>query len=55
MLGHRSLKTTQIYAKVLDEKIERDMEKLQEQLRLLQEQKGGDAKRQSRNEGKRTE
>jgi site-specific recombinase XerD len=50
MLGHRSLKTTQIYAKVLDEKVEKDMEKLQEQLRLLQEQKGGDAKRQSRNE-----
>lgn len=28
MLGHKSLKTTQIYAKVLDEKIERDMAKL---------------------------
>ncbi|PRX52246.1 site-specific integrase [Salegentibacter salegens] len=50
MLGHRSLKTTQIYAKVLDEKIEKDMEKLQEQLRLLQEQKEGEAKRESRNE-----
>lgn len=36
MLGHKSLKTTQIYAKVLDEKVERDMEKLQEQLRKEQ-------------------
>ncbi|MBI6117612.1 site-specific integrase [Salegentibacter maritimus] len=36
MLGHRSLKTTQIYAKVLDEKVERDMEKLQEQLWMEQ-------------------
>lgn len=47
--------TFEIYAKVLDEKIEKDMEKLQEQLRLLQEKKGGDAKRQSRNEEKRAE
>jgi site-specific recombinase XerD len=39
MLGHRSLKTTQIYAKVLDEKVEKDMEKLQEQLRKEQEKK----------------
>ncbi|SKB55363.1 Site-specific recombinase XerD [Salegentibacter holothuriorum] len=36
MLGHRSLKTTQIYAKVLDEKVERDMEMLQKQLSLAQ-------------------
>ncbi|MDT0689973.1 hypothetical protein RM549_09275 [Salegentibacter sp. F188] len=32
MLGHRSLKTTQIYAKVLDEKVERDMDALEKQL-----------------------
>lgn len=31
MLGHRSLKTTQIYAKVLDEKVEKDMEMLEKQ------------------------
>ena len=30
MLGHRSLKTTQIYAKVLDEKVEKDMEMLEQ-------------------------
>ncbi len=30
MLGHKSLKTTQIYAKVLDEKIESDMAKLEQ-------------------------
>lgn len=30
MLGHRSLKTTQIYAKVLDEKIEKDMQILEQ-------------------------
>ncbi len=30
MLGHRSLKTTQIYAKVLDEKVGRDMEILEQ-------------------------
>ena len=39
MLGHKSLKTTQIYAKVLDEKVEKDMEKLQEQHRLSQKKK----------------
>ena len=39
MLGHKSLKTTQIYAKVLDEKVERDMEILQQQLRLSQKKK----------------
>ncbi|WP_300433952.1 site-specific integrase [Christiangramia sp.] len=32
MLGHRSLKTTQIYAKVLDEKVGRDMEVLESRL-----------------------
>lgn len=30
MLGHKSLKTTQIYAKVLDEKIEKDMARLEQ-------------------------
>ena len=33
MLGHKSLKTTQIYAKVLDEKVGRDMEALEEKMR----------------------
>ncbi|CAM4070969.1 site-specific integrase [Gillisia limnaea] len=33
MLGHKSLKTTQIYAKVLDEKVGRDMEALEEKIR----------------------
>jgi site-specific recombinase XerD len=28
MLGHRSLKTTQIYAKVVDAKLSEDMKKL---------------------------
>ena len=28
MLGHQSLKTTQIYAKVIDQKLEKDMDKL---------------------------
>lgn len=32
MLGHKSLKTTQIYAKVLDEKVGRDMEVLEKRL-----------------------
>ena len=34
MLGHKSLKTTQIYAKVLDEKVEKDMEMLERQNKL---------------------
>ena len=33
MLGHASLKTTQIYAKVVDTKISNDMQKLKEKLR----------------------
>ncbi|MDT0689957.1 site-specific integrase [Salegentibacter sp. F188] len=36
MLGHRSLKTTQIYAKVLDEKVERDMEMLEQKMKNKQ-------------------
>jgi site-specific recombinase XerD len=39
MLGHRSLKTTQIYAKVLDEKVGRDMEILQHQNKVVQDMK----------------
>jgi len=31
-LGHTSLKTTQIYAKVLDKKISEDMDQLQSKL-----------------------
>ena len=34
MLCHKSLKTTQIYAKVLDEKVEKDMEMLERQNKL---------------------
>jgi len=34
MLGHKSLKTTQIYAKVLDEKVGKDMEVLEQKIRL---------------------
>jgi site-specific recombinase XerD len=33
MLGHKSLKTTQIYAKVLDEKVAKDMEALEQKMR----------------------
>ena len=33
MLGHRSLKTTQIYAKVLDSKIADEMEQLKEKIK----------------------
>jgi len=32
MLGHTSLKTTQIYSKVVDIKISNDMDKLKEKL-----------------------
>lgn len=32
MLGHRKLSTTQIYAKILDEKVSEDMEKLEQRL-----------------------
>ena len=32
MLGHRSIRTTQIYAKVLDKKVGRDMNQLREKL-----------------------
>ncbi|GHA47816.1 hypothetical protein GCM10007103_30930 [Salinimicrobium marinum] len=39
MLGHRSLKTTQIYAKVIDEKVARDMEMLEQQQKSLQTRK----------------
>ena len=34
MLGHKSLKTTQLYAKVLDEKLSEDMANLQKQFEL---------------------
>jgi len=33
MLGHRSLKTTQIYAKVLDSKIADEMDRLKEKIK----------------------
>ena len=34
MLGHRSLKTTQIYAKVLDSKIADEMKRLKEKMKV---------------------
>ena len=40
MLGHRSLKTTQIYAKVLDSKIAEEMSVLKAQLEQEEAQKG---------------
>jgi site-specific recombinase XerD len=36
MLGHRSLKTTQIYAKVLDSKIADEMERLKEKIKPVE-------------------
>ncbi|WP_350290201.1 site-specific integrase [uncultured Croceitalea sp.] len=36
MLGHRSLKTTQIYAKVLDSKIAEEMERLKEKIKPVE-------------------
>lgn len=34
MLGHKSLRTTQVYAMVLDNKVSLDMKKLQEKLAI---------------------
>lgn len=34
MLGHRSLKSTQIYARVLDVKVSRDMQNLKDKLNI---------------------
>ena len=36
MLGHRSLKTTQIYAKVLDSKIAEEMDRLKEKIKPVE-------------------
>lgn len=36
MLGHKSIRTTQIYAKITGEKISRDVERLSEKLESMQ-------------------
>lgn len=36
MLGHRSIRTTQIYAKITAEKVSRDMEKLSKQIEQME-------------------
>ena len=36
MLGHKSIRTTQIYAKITGEKISRDVERLSEKLGTMQ-------------------
>lgn len=36
MLGHRSIRTTQIYAKITAEKVSRDMEKLSKQIKQME-------------------
>lgn len=36
MLGHRSIRTTQIYAKITAEKVSRDMEKLSKQIAQME-------------------
>lgn len=41
MLGHRSLKTTQIYAKVLDEKVGKDMEIIEQEEKSLKGDRKG--------------
>lgn len=36
MLGHRSIRTTQIYAKITEEKVSRDMEKLSQRIEQME-------------------
>lgn len=36
MLGHRSIRTTQIYAKITAEKVSRDMEKLSQRIEQIE-------------------
>jgi site-specific recombinase XerD len=44
MLGHKSLRTTQIYAKILDLKVSEDMKTLRTKLNLMQTKGVGDSK-----------
>ena len=37
MLGHRSIRTTQIYAKITAEKVSRDMEKLSQRIEQMED------------------
>lgn len=45
MLGHTNIKTTQIYARITNQKISRDMEALAEKMRAKQNQQSEDDKR----------
>jgi len=43
-LGHTSIKTTQIYAKVIEKKVSDDMRNLRDALLSKQNKKGSDAR-----------